>query len=109
MGEIIYRVGDLRRVIAESSQNEFKPKLGVNVERDDKKNAREAYENSKERAKRFDGGLREPKRNKLSPREDGNKTMLGLEFDADPGDANRRKWEAQTEGYTSELEKKNGI
>ena len=35
MSEISYSVGELRRVIRESSQkNEFKPKLGPNVERD---------------------------------------------------------------------------
>lgn len=109
MGEFSYKVGDLRQVIAESSQNEFKPKLGLNVERDDKKNAREAYDEAEERAKNYDGGLREPKKNKLSPREDGNKTMLGIEYDADPGKDFKDRIEDQSAGYTSTQERKNGI
>ena len=39
MSEISYTAGELRRIIAESQQSEFKPKFGPNVERDDKKNA----------------------------------------------------------------------
>lgn len=109
MSEISYRVGDLRQVIRESSQNEFKPKLGPNVERDDKKNAQEAYKTAEKRAKDYDGGLKTPEKRELNPRMSGNKTMLGLDYDDEPSDAFKKRVKAQAEGYTSELEKNNGI
>ena len=109
MSEISYKVGELRRVIRESQQSEFKPKLGPNVERDDKKNAQEAYKEAEKRAKNYDGGLKTPEKNKLEPREDGNKTMLGLNYEADPGDKFKERVKAQAMGYSSDLEKKNDI
>ena len=109
MSEISYTKSELKRVIAESSQNEFKPKLGPGVERDDKKNAQEAYKNAEKRAKDYDGGLKTPEKNKLEPREDGNKTMLGLNYEADPGDKFKERVKAQAMGYSSDLEKKNDI
>ena len=109
MGEITYSVGELRRIIRESSQNEFKPKLGPNVERDDKKNAQDAYKTAEKRAKDYDGGLKTPEKMKLSPREDGNKTMLGLDYDAEPGDDYKKRVKAQAMGYSSDAEKNNDI
>ena len=109
MGTITYSVKELKRVIRESSQNEFNPKFGPNVERDDKKNAQETYDEAERRAKNYDGGLKTPEKNKLSPREDGNKTMLGLDYDADPGDKFKQKVKDQTAGYASSKERKNGI
>lgn len=109
MGEISYTKKALRRVIAESSKNEFKPKLGPNVERDDKKNAQEAYKTAEKRAKDYDGGLKTPEKKELEPREDGNKTMLGLDYDAEPTEAFKNRIKAQVGGYTSELEKNNDI
>ena len=50
-----YSVGELKALIAESSQ-EFKAVLGPNVERDNKKNNSESYKESKKRAEDFDGG-----------------------------------------------------
>ena len=109
MGEITYSVGELRRVIRESSQNEFKPKLGPNVERDDKKNAQDAYKTAEKRAKDYDGGLKTPEKMKLSPREDGNKTMLGLDYDNEQGDDYKKRVKAQAMGYASDAEKNNDI
>ena len=109
MGEITYSVGELRRIIRESSQNEFKPKLGPNVERDDKKNAQDAYKTAEKRAKNYDGGLKTPEKMKLSPREDGNKTMLGLDYDNEPGDGYKKRVKAQAMGYASDAEKNNDI
>ena len=109
MSEISYTAGELRRIIRESSQNEFKPKLGPNVERDDKKNAQDAYKNAEKRAKDYDGGLKTPEKNKLEPREDGNKTMLGLDYDAEPGDKFKKRVKAQAMGYSSDIEKENDI
>lgn len=109
MSEISYTAGELRRIIRESSQNEFKPKLGPNVERDDKKNAQDAYKNAEKRAKDYDGGLKTPEKNKLEPREDGNKTMLGLDYDAEPVDKFKKRVKAQAMGYSSDIEKENDI
>ena len=50
----VYNVGELRRLIAESS-NEFKPILGKGVENDNKSNNDKAY---KEAGKKVDGGLK---------------------------------------------------
>ena len=109
MSEISYTAGELRRIIAESQQSEFKPKFGPNVERDDKKNAQDAYKTAEKRAKDYDGGLKTPEKNKLEPREDGNKTMLGLNYEADPGERFKERVKAQAMGYSSDLEKKNDI
>lgn len=109
MSEISYKVGEIRRIIRESSQNEFKPKLGPNVERDDKKNAQDAYKEAEKRAKNYDGGLKTPEKNKLEPREDGNKTMLGLNYESDPGDKFKQKVKDQVAGYASSKERNNGI
>lgn len=109
MGEITYSIGELRRIIRESSQNEFKPKLGPNVERDDKKNAQDAYKTAEKRAKDYDGGLKTPEKMKLSPREDGNKTMLGIDYDNEPGDDYKKRVKAQAMGYASDAEKNNDI
>lgn len=109
MSEISYKKGELKRVIAESQENEFKPKIGPNVERDDKKNAQDAYKEAEKRAKDYDGGLKTPEKRELNPRASGNKTMLGLDYDDEPNDAFKKRVKAQAMGYTSELEKDNGI
>ena len=109
MSEISYKVGELRRVIRESSQNEFKPKLGPHVESDDKKNAQEAYKEAEKRAKNYDGGLKTPEKRELNPRETGNKPMLGLDYDDEPNDRFKERVKAQVTGYSNELEQDNGI
>ena len=50
--EITYTFGDLKRVIKEST-NEFKPKMGANVIRDNARNNVKAVKEVKE----YDGGL----------------------------------------------------
>ena len=54
--EQVISVKALKKLISESS-NEFKAKLGPNVESEDKKNNGKAYSDAKKRAKDFDGGL----------------------------------------------------
>ena len=74
MTQISYKVGDLRRRIAESSQ-EFKPIIGTGVESDNKKNNDKSYKESEKRAKDFDGGLKAEKEvAKLYRKEDTNNT-----------------------------------
>ena len=108
MKTLSYNVGELRRVIKESS-NEFKAKLGPNVERDNKKNNRESYNKSKERAKDFDGGLEEPKKKEIPPRTDGNATMFDLNPVTEPSKEYQENQEARMKGYTSKMEMDNGI
>lgn len=108
MKTLSYNVGELRRVIKESS-NEFKAKLGPNVERDNKKNNRESYDKSKERAKDFDGGLEEPKKKEIPPRTDGNATMFDLNPVTEPSKEYQEDQEARMKGYTTKMEMDNGI
>ena len=54
--EQIISVKALKNLISESS-NEFKAKIGPNVESEDKKNNGKAYSDAKKRAKDYDGGL----------------------------------------------------
>lgn len=106
---LTFSYGDLKKIIAESS-NEFKAKLGPNVESDDKKNNGKAYDEAKKRAKDYDGGLNKevgedrPKYVKV----DDNRTTLGYEVD-NAGDDYKKRVKAQVHGYTSELEEENDI
>ena len=99
----------LKKLISESS-NEFKAKIGPNVESEDKKNNGKAYSDAKKRAKDYDGGLskeigeEKPDYEKV----DGNKTTL----DYNPENASddyKKRVHAQAKGYTSVAEMENGI
>ena len=79
------------------------------MESDDKKNAQEAYKEAEKRAKNYDGGLKTPEKRELNPRETGNKTMLGLDYDDEPNDRFKERVKAQVTGYSNELEQDNGI
>lgn len=106
--EKTFKVGDLKRFIAESS-NEFKPVLGVNVEKDNKSINDKAYKDAKQRAKNYDGGLENVggKRVKYE-KNDANKTTLDYEPE-NVSDDYKKRVKAQVEGYASELEKNNKI
>lgn len=106
-----YRVSDLNRLIAESSTNsEFKPVLGPNVEKDNKANNGKAYKDAEKRAKDFDGGLTEkPNKTKLYPKADSNRTTLDYNLRVEPTKEWKEKVEAQAKGYTSKMEQDNGI
>ena len=104
-------IGELKRILRES--NEFKAKIGAGVTEKEKSQNQEAYREAKKRAKDFDGGLGD----KVSgyqagkadyKKEDGNGTLL----DYNPENADKKykdRGKAQVEGYTSELEKNNGL
>lgn len=100
--EITYTFGDLKRVIKEST-NEFKPKMGVNVIRDNAKN------NVKE-VKEYDGGLtNEIDDKKVNTPEgvDYNRTTLDAEFADEPGEAYIARVKAQANGFPSVENEKN--
>lgn len=108
MEQISYRVGDLRRIIRESAQ-EFEPVLGPNVKTDNKKNNDKSYKDAEKAAKDFDGGLKPAEKGKLSDKEDYNRTTLDYNPRVEPTKDYKDKVEAQAQGYTSKLEKDNGI
>ena len=106
---MIYKVGELRRLVSESS-NEFKAVLGAGVESENKSNNGKAYSEAKKRAKDYDGGLEKelgedhPKYVKT----DGNKTTL----DYNPENVSKEykdRVKAQVKGFTSTQEMNNGI
>lgn len=109
MAERVYKVGDIRALIAESSTNEFKPVLGTNVERDDKANNGKAYKDAEKRAKDYDGGLAKEEDKQLPKKEDFNRTTLDYNPRTEPDKAWKDKVEAQAKGFTSKAEEENGI
>ena len=109
MESVTYRVGDLRKLMAESS-SEFKAKLGDGVESADKENSGKAYKDAEKRAKDFDGGGKEGywKGDAEYKKEDYNGTTL----DYNPENATdeyKKRVHAQAKGYTSEAEMNNDI
>ena len=101
MNERVYTLNELKTLISESA-SEFKAKLGDGVESDDKKNNKAAYSDAKKKVKDLNGV-------EVTEKIDDNKTTLDYTFDSDPGRAYKDRVKAQAEGYTSTLEKKNGI
>lgn len=108
MDTLSYNVGDLKRFIKESS-NEFKARLGSNVESENKRNSEKSYKDAEKRVKDFDGGLTEPKKGKLADKLDGNRTTLEYNPITEPDKDYKDKVKAQAQGYTSKAEKENGI
>ena len=109
MNQTGYRVGDLKRIIRESAQ-EFDAKLGPNVKEDNKKNNEKSYKDAEKAGHDYDGGLTDEKKNgNLPGKLDGNRTTLDYNPRVEPTDDYKKKIEAQAEGYTSVLEKENGI
>lgn len=108
MKQVSISVGDLKRIIAESS-SEFKAKLGPNVEADNKKNNEKSYKDSEKRAKDYDGGLAKEEKKNLQKKEDYNRTTLDYNPINEPDKETKDRIEAQAEGYTSKLEKDNDI
>lgn len=107
METISYKVGELKRIIKESS-DEFKAKLGPNVESENKRNNDKSYKESEKRAKDYDGGLKDQKKPELPEKKDGNRTTLDYNPSVEPDDKYKARVEAQAKGYTSDLEEKNG-
>jgi hypothetical protein len=107
--EMTYKVSDLKKLVAESS-NEFKAVLGPGVESENKKNNGKAYSDAKKRAKDYDGGLEKevgeekPKYEKL----DANKTTIDYKID-NASKEYKDRVKAQVKGYTSAQEMNNGI
>ena len=108
MGQISYKVGDLKRIIAEQT-SEFKPVLGPNVISDNKKNNDKSYKDAEKAAKDYDGGLQPEKKGELPEKTDGNRTTLDYNPRTEPDKSFKDKVDAQAKGYTSKLEMDNDI
>lgn len=109
MNERVYTISEIKNIISESV-NEFKAKMGDGVQSANKKENNTSYKNAKKAVKDFDGGGDEDKHERtVLDKEDGNKTTLDYALEGNPGKNFLDKVKAQAEGYTSTLEKKNGI
>ena len=107
--KIVYTVGELKKLVTESS-NEFKAVLGPNVESEDKKNNGKAYDDAKKRAKDYDGGL-EKEMLEDKPKyvkDDTNKTTIDYKIE-NASKEYKERVSAQTLGYTSKQEMENGL
>ena len=109
MTERVYTINELKTLISESA-SEFKAKIGDGVASANEKESKSTYSTAKKKAKGLDGGGSEEKvKHNLSDKKDGNKTMLDYTMEEECGSNFRDRVEAQAEGYTSTLEKKNDI
>lgn len=108
MSTIVYKVGELKQLIREST-NEFSPVKGPNVDTDNKRNNEKSYKDAEKAAKDFDGGLKPEKKGALPDKVDGNRTTLDYNPRTTPDQSFRDKVDAQSKGYTSKLEEDNGI
>lgn len=105
MKTVSYTVRELKNLIRESA-NEFEPKLGPNVAKDNKANNEKSYKDIAKQVKDYDGGV--STKQDMPQREDRNRTMFDLNPVSDPGKEYKSRVKAQMNGYSSELEEKNG-
>lgn len=108
--DITYKVGELKRLISESS--EFNPTFGNGVEGKNKSINDKAYKEAKTRRDKYnpkskkdeDFARGDAKYEKF----DDNRTTLGANPDGNTPE-NKKRISAQMHGYTSDAESKNGI
>lgn len=102
MKKRIYTVGVVKKFIKESA-NEFKPKIGSDVESDNKKNNEKAIKDIEKETVKYDGGLTndKPKNDKIGDNGDFNKTTLDVDFDNEPSKEYTDRVKAQVHGYPS--------
>lgn len=105
--EMTYNVSDLKRLVAESS-NEFKAVLGPNVEKENKSNNGKAYSDAKKRAKDYDGGLAKEEKKVKYEKMDGNRTTLGYTPE-NVSDEYKKRVKANVKGFNSVQEMENNI
>lgn len=107
MAKTVLSVGDVRRVIMESS-SEFKAKMGSNVEADNKKNNEKSYKDSEKKVKDFDGGLRNEEKTTVDRSDDANRTTLDYTPTIEPSKEYKDRVKAQSKGYVSVEDEKRG-
>lgn len=100
-----YNIGELRKILIESS-NEFKPIMGKNVEKDNKKINDEAYQEIEKATNNYDGGQKNDSDKKIEFKNNGNRGMQDIEYDQ-INDSFKERVKSQLKGYTSsDAEKK---
>lgn len=104
-----FTVSEIKSLIRESSK-EFKAKMGTDVETQNKKINNDAYKEANNRAKSFNGQDLQNSTAKNTPyiKDDNNGTLLDYQTENN-NDSYKKRIKAQAEGYTSEMEKENGI
>lgn len=106
----VYNLSEFCKVLRESQQTkqEFNPKKGDGVEKENKKNNGEVEKILKQ-TKEYDGGVQDKEKKKEDPRDtyDFNKTTLDVDFDFEPNDAYKEKVKAEVEGKFSAKNAKN--
>lgn len=107
--ETTYTVGELKSLIREASSNEFKPKLGPEVESKNKEINDKAYKDAEKISKEHYGKELEAPEIAKYEKHDWNKTTMDVDFDFEPSDEWKEQQKAHIEGYTSKDEKENGI
>lgn len=108
MSTISYKVGDIRRLVRESTL-QYSPVKGPGVDADNKRNNEKSYKDAEKAAKDYDGGLQPEKKGALPDKIDGNRTTLDYNPRTEPDKSFKDKVDAQAKGYASKLEKENGI
>lgn len=103
MEELKYKVGELKHLIKESA-DKFEPKLGPNVRNANVQNNGKFYKDAEKRAKDYDGGLKEEKKEELPEKTDGNRTTIDYNPTIEPTDRYKKRVEAQAKGYNNEFE-----
>ena len=104
-----YTVSELKSLIREASSNEFKAKLGPEVESKNKEINDKAYKDAESVSKEHYGKeLEAPEIAKYQKR-DWNRTPLDADFDFEPDKKWKEEQKAHVEGYDSKDEKENGL
>lgn len=94
-----YSVGELRKIVKESS-NEFSPKFGMKqLQSDNKKINDKAYDDISKETKSYDGGVRNEKKSINYPYDD-NRGMQDLQY-SNMGKDFQKRVKSQMKGYTS--------
>ena len=93
-----YSVSELKRIITESA-NEFKPVMGKDVEKDNKKNNEKAYKDMTKETEKYDGGARNENKKHQIPNDD-NQGMQDLEYN-NMNDDFKKRVQSQMKGYVS--------
>ena len=94
-----YSVRELRAIVSESA-TEFTPKLGTNVEKDNKTINDKAYKDMEQATKSYDGGARNESSKKPRISYSDNRGMQDLEYDNINKDF-KEKVKSQLKGYVS--------
>jgi len=107
--ERIYTVSELKSIIKEASSNEFKAKLGPEVESKNKEINDKAYKDAESISKEHYGKKLEAPEIAKYEKRDWNKTPLDADFDFEPDKKWKEEQKAHVEGYTSKDEQNNGL